>query len=144
MPESRKKTEVVVTQCQNCSSFWDESELNPLRDATERVAPGERMPEGECPLDSCGAVCHAIEEDHIDGCPMCSGGIILTGFTASCRIGVTKLGWDLTGGPCDTSDESFACPTHGNVPSLWVFKRLSRKDATDNMTKANPECQQKQ
>lgn len=44
-------------ECQNCGKEWAENELHELLDVTERVAPGELMPAGECP--DCGAVCHA-------------------------------------------------------------------------------------
>lgn len=46
-----------LMRCEDCESHWQESELKPIQDIHERVAPGERMPSGECP--SCGALCHA-------------------------------------------------------------------------------------
>ena len=47
-------------ECQNCGSEWAEDELEDLIDITERVAPGEPMPAGQCP--DCGALCHEVEE----------------------------------------------------------------------------------
>lgn len=49
-------------ECQNCGRRWGLEELNPVEDVLERVAPGEPMPAGECPGNSCvGAVCHKAE-----------------------------------------------------------------------------------
>lgn len=42
--------------CQNCGAGWLESQLDELEDVMQRVSPGERMPDGQCP--DCGAVCH--------------------------------------------------------------------------------------
>lgn len=50
-----------IYECQNCACRWIESELQPIEDIFERVAPGEVMPAGECP--SCGALCHQIQLD---------------------------------------------------------------------------------
>jgi len=47
------------TQCANCQAYWHSDELvYPIPHLEERVAPGEPMPEGECP--ACGALCHAV------------------------------------------------------------------------------------
>lgn len=43
-------------KCQNCGLVLDEDDLKEIRHLSERVAPGEEMPSGECP--QCGAVCH--------------------------------------------------------------------------------------
>ena len=52
VPDSEHKS-----QCQNCDTVWPDAVLiNPIPDLSQRVAPGEPMPSGECP--SCGAVCH--------------------------------------------------------------------------------------
>src|SRR5258708_6035330 len=48
-----------LSQCDNCQDIFPESELKPVEDLSERVAPGEPMPSGECP--TCGAVCHLLE-----------------------------------------------------------------------------------
>ena len=42
--------------CWNCAWTGVESELEDLRHAEQRVAPGEPYPAGECP--ECGACCH--------------------------------------------------------------------------------------
>ena len=42
--------------CQNCRKAWAETDLDPIEHLEERVAPGERMPAGQCP--DCDAVCH--------------------------------------------------------------------------------------
>jgi hypothetical protein len=47
---------IELFECQNCWGQWEYSELNPIKDIMERVAPGEPMPAGECP--ECGALCH--------------------------------------------------------------------------------------
>jgi hypothetical protein len=48
-------------ECQNCGGTYPESGLvTPIPDLEERVAPGESMPAGECPV--CGALCHAKGE----------------------------------------------------------------------------------
>lgn len=53
--------------CQNCQQLWEESQLvNPIPDLYERVAPGEPMPSGECPVKECGALCQQIfREDEV-------------------------------------------------------------------------------
>lgn len=49
-------------RCQNCGKLWREKDLiNPIPDLHERVDPGEKMPNGECP--GCGAVAHEEETD---------------------------------------------------------------------------------
>ena len=54
--------EELTEQCQNCQRLFIEDELiNPIPDLTQRVAPGEVMPSGECP--ACGAVCHTVKAD---------------------------------------------------------------------------------
>lgn len=50
-----------VSECQNCLSRWGQADLNEVRHLSMRVAPGERMPSGECP--ECGAVCHPVAEE---------------------------------------------------------------------------------
>lgn len=47
-------------ECQDCGREWEEDDLYPVEDISERVAPGEPMPSGECPW--CGAVCHPVED----------------------------------------------------------------------------------
>jgi len=52
----------VKARCQNCGKLWGEDKIVPLdevRDLLQRIAPGERVPEGECP--ECGALCHKEE-----------------------------------------------------------------------------------
>jgi DNA-directed RNA polymerase subunit RPC12/RpoP len=44
-----------VAACQDCGKKWPTAALYPVRDAGQRVAPGEPMPAGECP--ECGALC---------------------------------------------------------------------------------------
>ena len=51
----------ALYECQNCGETWPEDRLEPVRHLTERVAPGERMPAGQCP--DCGAVCHEIDDE---------------------------------------------------------------------------------
>jgi hypothetical protein len=46
--------------CQNCDWKGPESELKPIKDIGQRVAPGEPMPSGECP--ECGCLCHPVRE----------------------------------------------------------------------------------
>ena len=72
----------LMTQCQNCEKVWLASKLRAIDPATlpERVAPGEPMPDGECP--ECGAVCHRVESitskelgnQHGYVCPKCGSG----------------------------------------------------------------------
>lgn len=50
-----------VASCANCEGRFTADKLLPIKDAFERVAPGELMPLGECP--NCGALCHAVEAD---------------------------------------------------------------------------------
>lgn len=54
---------MILHQCQNCGTFFDEGQLNPVTDLSQRVAPGEPMPSGECPEADCRAVCHPVEMD---------------------------------------------------------------------------------
>lgn len=59
-----------MVECQNCQWRGQSARCDHIDPATlpERVAPGERMPYGQCP--ECGAVCHAIrppQRSYIDG-----------------------------------------------------------------------------
>ena len=47
------------SECQNCRLTWDEDELKEIKHLSERVAPGEPMPSGECP--ECKALCHPLK-----------------------------------------------------------------------------------
>ena len=49
---------LTVHQCDNCDQYFDEDQLDPIRDLMQRVSPGELMPSGECPNPDCGALCH--------------------------------------------------------------------------------------
>ncbi len=49
---------LTVHQCDNCGQYFDEDQLDPIRDLMQRVSPGELMPSGECPNPDCGALCH--------------------------------------------------------------------------------------
>lgn len=53
-------------ECQNCGIRLDEDELNPVKDISERVAPGEPIPAGECP--DCGALCQDTNHVCDDEC----------------------------------------------------------------------------
>jgi hypothetical protein len=46
------------SECQNCRLTWKDDELKEIKHLSERVAPGEPMPSGECP--DCGALCHPL------------------------------------------------------------------------------------
>lgn len=46
--------------CDDCSWAGTVDELQPIKHLHQRVAPGEPMPDGECP--SCGALVHADGE----------------------------------------------------------------------------------
>ena len=121
-------------RCQNCSALWDEEDLlEEIPDLQMRVAPGEPMPAGECLY--CKALCHLFEGEYADRCPKCQEGVGLTGFDASCRISVSPDGWGLSHGHLDTHEESFECEREcGRIPSEWVFKQMSRKEALELMT----------
>lgn len=58
-----EKTEPVA--CQNCEWAGELWQVKGILDISERVAPGEAMPVGECP--ECGALAHFAESD--DGEP---------------------------------------------------------------------------
>jgi hypothetical protein len=47
-----------VAECQNCSIRTPESQLNEIKDYSERVEPGESAPAGECP--ECGALAQRV------------------------------------------------------------------------------------
>lgn len=44
-----------IHTCQNCDRKWNPRGLKPIKDFSQRVAPGEPCPSGECP--ACGALC---------------------------------------------------------------------------------------
>jgi hypothetical protein len=48
-------------ECQNCSMVVADEDLKEIRHLSERVAPGEPMPSGECPY--CGAVAHPTDKE---------------------------------------------------------------------------------
>lgn len=51
-----------MNRCQNCDWTGPDSDLlwAEIKDLGERVAPGEPMPSGECPV--CGCLCQPVEE----------------------------------------------------------------------------------
>jgi hypothetical protein len=49
-------------KCDNCSTIWNEDELNTIHHQSERTSPGETMPSGECPNEDCGALCFPFFE----------------------------------------------------------------------------------
>jgi hypothetical protein len=50
---------IIKHKCANCATFWDETDLLPIKDFHERVEPDEVQPTGECP--DCGCLCHEVE-----------------------------------------------------------------------------------
>ena len=61
----------MKVECDNCGKVCDEAELArvfpDIPDLTERIAPGEPVPAGECP--DCGALVHAIRQTFM--CRVC-------------------------------------------------------------------------
>ena len=51
-----RRTDDVLSECDNCSEVSPQSELKPIKDYSLRVEAGEETPSGECP--HCGALCH--------------------------------------------------------------------------------------
>ena len=48
-------------QCANCRRIWNRDKLiGEIAHYTERVAPDEEEPDGECP--ECGALCYQLED----------------------------------------------------------------------------------
>ncbi len=47
-------------ECQNCRWAGLIAETKPIKDYSDRVAPGEETPCGECP--ECGALAHVVDE----------------------------------------------------------------------------------
>lgn len=54
-----RQVTVEMYECANCAERWDLGELADVRDLTERLAPGDEVPMGECP--SCGCFCYPTE-----------------------------------------------------------------------------------
>lgn len=45
--------------CQDCGAAYESAnQLHPLENPAERLSPGDRYPDGQCPDVECGAVCH--------------------------------------------------------------------------------------
>lgn len=129
----------LLHQCAVCHSFWDQLDLNLM---THISAPARETGEasGECPRDACRGTCFAYEgewDDYVTHCPLCGGDgpLELAGFTATCHgVRVSPGGWALTDGHIDTSDEVFFCTKcRGQVPTEWVFYKLTRKEAIEKM-----------
>ena len=61
----------MKVECGNCGRVWDEADLAQIfpdiPNLTERIAPGEPVPFGECP--ECGALVHAVRETFM--CQVC-------------------------------------------------------------------------
>ena len=63
-------------------------------------------------------------------CPHCGGAIKLRSFVGSCDIAVQPGGWCYTDGPCDSSEEEFACDDcRMDIPSDYVFKVIGKAKA---------------
>jgi hypothetical protein len=54
LPEGEGK----LYACQDCETEFYENQLNPAKDLSERIAPGDVYTDVECP--SCGALCFPI------------------------------------------------------------------------------------
>jgi hypothetical protein len=65
-----------MSRCQNCGRLWGEGDMEPIKDISQRVAPGEPTPSGECPY--CGALCQLIESEPAPD----AGRIQITGWRA--------------------------------------------------------------
>lgn len=48
-------------ECDNCGKELMSSELEPIRDAEQRLTPGAETPAGECP--DCYALCYVVKPD---------------------------------------------------------------------------------
>jgi uncharacterized Zn ribbon protein len=44
--------------CDNCASEWKEDELDEVENLGLRLAPGDTVPWGQCPIKECGAFCY--------------------------------------------------------------------------------------
>ena len=50
-------------QCANCSRIYTAEQLALVDDWWERCEPGETVPDGQCPDESCGALCYWMGEE---------------------------------------------------------------------------------
>ena len=69
-------------------------------------------------------------------CPMCNEAIHLAGFTIkSCDIPIRPNGWAFMATQGNTNEtELFVCTKcEVTVPSEWVYKEMSKKEASDHM-----------
>lgn len=120
------RDEVELFHCDLCNRFWDKQELDFNR-------PNRKKGTAECLHPSCGSSVTSVDGGYCDTCPRCGDGVSLTSFQATCNIQIQSDGWDLSSG-CDTSEEDFHCNKCGiQVPSDWVFMRMTRKEAAAQM-----------
>lgn len=49
-------------ECGNCGGIFHQDQLAEIENLSERVQAGEPMPAGQCPLEDCGALCHATDK----------------------------------------------------------------------------------
>jgi predicted nucleic acid-binding Zn ribbon protein len=128
-------SELRLFQCQDCNRISDIHDIEPLVGRIhERVAPGEVLPHGEC--RECGAVVHEFDESFAYTCPRCSEAVeLILAMMIATGITVSGDGWNLASAKVlDTEDEMFWCrKCDVGVPSEWIFKTLSRKDAVSQM-----------
>lgn len=62
-PAKRTREDGDFYQCANCSRIYTEEQLALVDDWWERCEPGETVPDGQCPDESCGALCYWMGEE---------------------------------------------------------------------------------
>jgi hypothetical protein len=60
----KTKAPVPKSECDNCNRKWVLSDLNAIHRLYERMDPGGKVPDGECP--DCGALCYRIVDERWD------------------------------------------------------------------------------
>jgi hypothetical protein len=52
------------SECANCGTRYADDELTEIRDYFQRVVPGDTVPSGQCPDETCGALCFPVNCFH--------------------------------------------------------------------------------
>lgn len=54
----QNNTEHTHATCGNCGERWKIELLDPISDLEQRLEPGGEVPAGQCPDETCGALCY--------------------------------------------------------------------------------------
>ena len=93
-------------RCQNCSKVYEVGILSGIRDLHDRIEAGEVVPIGECPDESCAALCTPFMDESDQP------HVVIKGNPGD--------GYEITG-PFETSDAACESPEFNDHDGAWIL-----------------------